>query len=391
MSKPLTVAWFTYFPVEWLENLPAELATLPRMHPATWQRVLLSEFQKDPGLRIHVVVLRKHFPRTLSFEQGNATFHCIKVPGGLRAPSLFWLDTWSVSRVLRRIQPDMVHAWGTENGAATVAARLRYPSLVTLQGLMTWMEELGVANSYQRFAARFERRSLRRLRHVTAESSFSVRHLRDRYPNLRVQQIEHAPQRMFHEAARHPSLNPVRLLSISTLGHAKGTDVLLEALDPMCDELNFELVLVGGAPAEVLEGYRRRFSPRLWSRLKFLNHLTSAQVLEEMSKAAVMIYPTRADNSPNAVKESIAAGLPVVASEVGGIVDYVHPDRNGFLFPVGSVDGCRDAIRRWAVHPGLGRGVVDAATLARGRDYLSPETMGRRFREAYREVVADRF
>lgn len=389
-TSPLKVAWFSYFPIEWLDGLPPELQALPRMHPATWQRVLIAELQKDPSLDLHVLVLRKQFPRTLSFQQGNTTFHCLKVPGGFRAPSLFWLDTWSVSRALRRIQPDLVHAWGTENGAALIAARLRYPALVTMQGIMGWMKELGVANSYQRFAARLEPGSLRRATDVSAESSFAIGYLRERYPHLRLRHIEHAPAWGFHQMTREPELSPLRLISISTLGHAKGTDVLLQALEPLCSQLKFRLMLIGGAPPEVLDIYRQQTSPELWSRIEFKNHLTSAEIAAELSRAALMIYPTRADNSPNAVKEAVVTGLPVVASEIGGIVDYVVPGENGFLFPSGDVAACRQAIEKALAHPTLSKGVIDEAVLARSRDQLSPATMARKFREAYADLASRR-
>lgn len=252
-----------------------------------------------------------------------------------------------------------------------------------MQGLMNWMMELGVANSYQRFAARLERWSLRRLRHVSAESSFALQYLRERYPQLQLRQIEHAPNWGFHRLVRQPSVAPRRFLSISTLGHAKGTDVLLHALDSLRKDLEFELVLVGGAPSEVLEGYRQAVSPELWSRLTFKNHLTSEQIAAELSQAALLIYPSRADNSPNAVKEAVVAGVPVAASAVGGIVDYVVPGENGFLFPVGDVAACAEAIRKACAHPLMSRGEVEPGTLARVRDYLSPATMGRKFMEAY--------
>src|ERR1051325_10954660 len=120
-KNPLTVAWFSFFPLEWLSDMPEPVQRLPRQHAASWQRVLLAEFEKNPELRMHVVVLRKYFERDLTFERNGVTFHLVKTPGGLRAPSLFWLDTVLIRRVLRAVKPDVVHAWGTEQGAALVA------------------------------------------------------------------------------------------------------------------------------------------------------------------------------------------------------------------------------------------------------------------------------
>jgi len=43
----------------------------------------------------------------------------------MRAATLHWVDTLLIRRALRQIQPDLVHAWGNERGAALVATRLK--------------------------------------------------------------------------------------------------------------------------------------------------------------------------------------------------------------------------------------------------------------------------
>ena len=96
-----------------------------------------------------------------------------------------------------------------------------------------------------------------------------------------------------------------------------------------------------------------------------------------------MLLPTRADVSPNAVKEALVAGVPVVASDVGGIPDYVRPGENGILFPPDNLEEFVRAIREAVRHPLFGRGQVEPASLARCRDYLSPARMGENFLAAY--------
>ena len=118
IAAAMTVAWISDFPIEWLSNLPPELSRLPKQHPATWQMVLLSELEKNPKVHIHVIVLRKQIEKDIRFERNGVFFHVLKIPGGLRAPTLFWLDTILIRRELKKIKPDLVHAWGTERGAA---------------------------------------------------------------------------------------------------------------------------------------------------------------------------------------------------------------------------------------------------------------------------------
>jgi len=389
-SKPLTVAWFSYFPVEWLPDAPEEVRCLPRIHPASWQRVLLGELEKNPAVKLHVIVLRKQFARDLTFERNGVTFHLIKTPGGWRAPTLFWLDTFLLHRKLAEIKPDVVHAWGAEQGAALVAARLKYPFVATVQGLLTWYEQVTPVNRYLKFAAWLERRSFPRAPVVTTESAFAVDFLKRRWPQMNVRQVEHAPDWIFHRLERKPQTSPRRFLFVGVLSQLKGSDLLLLALDKLRNEFAFELVVVGQGDADFMAALRRQTSAELWARMQFRRDLTPAEVAEEMARATLMIFPTRADTSPNSVKEAVVAGLPVVASAVGGIPDYVRPGRNGILFPSGDLEACVKAIRAAGEHPLFGRSEVEAAALNEMRTYLSPRRMGESFLEIYQSLRCPR-
>jgi len=382
-ARPLTVAWFSYFPVEWLSEVPAEVTQLPRQHAASWQRVLLTEFEKNPALRLHVVVLRKQFERNLTFERKGVTFYLVKTPGGLRAPSLFWLDTVLIRRVLRKVQPDVVHAWGTEQGAALVAERLGYPRVTTIQGLISWYAKVTPPTWHDRLAGALENHALRRVPLVTTEARFSVQYLRHRFPRLQVEQVEHAPDPAFHAVVRRPQTAPVRFIFVGAFDHRKGGDVMLQALDQLMGEIDFELLVVGKPRGTLLQSLQASVSPEFWRRLLFKEHLTHVEVAQELSTATMLLCASRADVSPNSVKEAAVAGVPVIATAVGGIPDYVFPGLNGVLCAPGSAGEFKDAIRLACRHPQFRRGEVDAATLTQVRAYLSPQLMATRFLEMY--------
>ncbi|MGH7989236.1 MAG: glycosyltransferase, partial [Limisphaerales bacterium] len=313
-----TVAWISYFPVEWLSDAPENVRRLPRMHPASWQRVLLAELENIPGLHLHILVLRKQFERNSVFERNGVTFHLIKTPGGLRAPSFFWVDTILIRRALNKIKPDVVHAWGTEQGAALVANRLGLPRVVTVQGLMTWYSQIVPPHWHDRLAGVWERYSLPRAPLITTESNFSVQWLRQHFPKARVEQIEHAPDPMFHQIQRQPQAKPFRFIFVGALDKRKGGELLVPALDQLRNEISFELVAIGKPQPEIVASLRSRVAPELWQRIIFKENLTPPQVAQELSAATMMIFPTLADVSPNAVKEAVVAGVPVVGSAVGG-------------------------------------------------------------------------
>ncbi|HRT55378.1 MAG TPA: glycosyltransferase family 4 protein [Candidatus Paceibacterota bacterium] len=387
-TRPLTVAWCSYFPVEWLPDAPEVIRRLPRRHPASWLQAGVEEFKQRDNLKLHVIELRKGLREDVTFDSGRVTFHCLKVPGGLRAPTLFWLDTFLIRRRLKQVRPDAIHAWGSEKGAALVASRLAYPYLVSLQGLMQYFSELLDLKTYERAAAWFERVSLRRARVASGESTFVVNWLRRHYPHLEVHHVEHTPTWTFYGVKREPETRPIQFLFIGSIGYRKGTDLLLLALDRLRKELDFRLTLIGfSADAEFLDRLKSQTSAELWDRVNLLRTAPTSQVLEHMGRATMVLFPTRADTGPVAVKEAVIAGVPVIGSAMGGIPDYVAPGKNGLIFPPGDLEGFTNAIRQACAHPLFSRGQVDPAALADVRERLSPRRMADGFLQIYQRLA----
>ena len=304
----------------------------------------------------------------------------------MRTLSLFWWETFLIRRCLKGIQPELVHAWGTERGAALVASRLGFPYLVTMQGLMQWYAERATLSRFQQLESWLEPTSLRRASVVTTESTFAVRWLREHYPHLEVLQAEHAPNWVFHRLERRPQTKPLDFLYVSVLSFIKGTDLLLRGLDQLRNELDFRLTIVGAPSPEFVARMKAVTSAALWERITFRHNLAQAEVAQEVARATMVLFPTRVDTSPNSVKEAVVAGAPVVASAIGGIVDYVVPGRNGLTFPAGDLAAFVQAVRTAVTHPLFGQGKVENETRDRMREYLSPRIMRERFLSAYQRV-----
>lgn len=390
MSESLTIAWINDFPVEWLPVVPPELRDSPRRHPATWAMVLLSELQKNPALKVHVIVLRHRIERGFTFEQNGTVFHVLKAPPWARLGTVFGLDTLLIGRACKRIRPDLVHAWGMEKGAGLIAHWLGYPYVLTIQGLYSWYRQKTRLSRYDRFIERLDRFALPRAPLVTTESAFAVRFLQERHPHLAVQQAEHAPNQAFFRVRRQPQIDPPHFISVGGLDHRKGTDVLFAGLNELARKRPLRLTVITGPNPAYIENLRQQVTPGFWEHVQFKHHLLPNAVADELGSPTMLLLPTRADTSPNAVKEAAVAGLPVVASEIGGIPDYITPEKNGLLCPPGDLKGFVQAVERALEHPQFGRGEVDGPTLEKVRRYLSPERMAENFLGAYRRVLETR-
>jgi glycosyltransferase involved in cell wall biosynthesis len=388
LARPLKVAWFSHFPIEWLPDLPPELRGIPPMHPATWQRVLWEEFANWPNLELHMIALRGAFPRSHTFARGNTTFHCIRTPPGSRSSTLYWMDTLLVRRQLSKIQPDVAHAWGSEYGSAAIAGRLPYPALVTMQGILSWYGSVFPLNRHMKLSRWLEDRSLRNAGVVTCESSFGKNYLAQRHPHLKLLQVEHAPHPRFAAIQRKPQLAPKRILCVGSFLHWKGADIVLKALDRL-NHLDFELIWIGAKSQEFEKHLRAQTSGQIWKRVQFKHDLSPEEVANELARATLLLHASRADNSPNSVKEAVVAGVPVVATNTGGIPDYVIAGENGLLFESGDVEGCAAKVAQAMSDSSFSHGLVQAGTLQKTRAYLSSRTMADKFFAAYQVALRE--
>src|SRR5204863_326431 len=110
-------------------------------------------------------------------------------------------------------------------------------------------------------------------------------------------------------------------------GHATVIDSAVEVLRRFPDAL-FEIVGRGSEHDRLVAYARACGVSRAFS---FLGHRDD--VATRLGDADIFVMPSYSEAFPNALLEAMAAGLPVVASAVGGIPEMIDDARTGFLIP----------------------------------------------------------
>jgi len=163
---------------------------------------------------------------------------------------------------------------------------------------------------------------------------------------------------------------PPRILYAGQLYPWKGVDVLVDA---MAEVPEARLAIVGGLPGEPdLERIRARVAERgLRERTELLGTIPQVQVAAELARAAVVVVPplrsvmTERHMSPIKALEGMAAGRPVVASDLASCRELLTHERTALLVPPGEPAPLAGAIRRLLVDrelaERLARGAWDAA------------------------------
>ncbi len=146
-----------------------------------------------------------------------------------------------------------------------------------------------------------------------------------------------------------PSRTPPRLVSVARFGSQKDHPTLFRALAEL-RHLPWELDLVGEGP---LMGQMQELAASLGiaDRLRFLGQRMDVDQLLQAAQISLLV--TNWEGFPLSILEAMRAGLPVVASAVGGVGESVQDGETGYLVARGSVDQVRDRLEQLLVDPNL--------------------------------------
>lgn len=182
-----------------------------------------------------------------------------------------------------------------------------------------------------------------------------------------------------------PSDAFVIMFSVSGNSHdtRKGLDVMIEAL---CDDTMPPVFLLPTGITNINDQLDRRLTPFPGLPAR---HLTETDALRDYYTAAdVVWHPSRADNAPLTLLESMACGTPVIAANVGGVKDIIQSGHNGILIESGDsralVQATRDLMENVEFREFLAEQLnsVDQ-TISRWEQFLTSHV------ELYKELLED--
>jgi glycosyltransferase involved in cell wall biosynthesis len=142
-------------------------------------------------------------------------------------------------------------------------------------------------------------------------------------------------------AARAETTGPPRIVSIGRLAYPKDFVTLLAALARV--DADYRVSLVGDGPdaAEVAATVEAR---GLSDRVELVG--AQGTVTELLARSDVFVLSSRSEGFPVSILEAMAAGLPVVATDVGGVAEAVVDAETGILVPAADQQALAAALER---------------------------------------------
>jgi glycosyltransferase involved in cell wall biosynthesis len=288
-------------------------------------------------------------------------------------------------RLIRKLKPDVLHGHGAKAGAFI---RLKGRSSKTIRVYTPHGGSLHYPLNTLKGAiySRLERALMNRTDLFLFESAFA----RDTY-----QRTIGKPAglvRCVFNGVTADEFDPIAIADDATdivyvgeFRHIKGADILIDAVARLrADGKPVTLTLAGdGEELDALKAQIARLG--LTDVVRFIGHVKARY---GFSKGRVLVVPSRGDSMPYVVIEAAAAGIPMVAANVGGIPEIFGAHTEA-LFAPNIVGAMADAIETALDDP---EGALERARSLRERIFLhfSQKAMVEGIMAGYRDAFANR-
>ncbi|MBU6462425.1 MAG: glycosyltransferase family 4 protein [Bradyrhizobium sp.] len=290
-----------------------------------------------------------------------------------------------MARLIRRLKPDVLHGHGAKAGAFVrlKSASKRIVRVYTPHGGSLHYPPNTMMGA---FYSRLERALMNRTDLFLFESAFA----RDTY-----QRIIGTPKglvRCVFNGVTAAEFDPIAkaqdatdVVYVGEFRHIKGADLLVDAIARLrSDRRPVTLTLAGdGEETEAIKAQIQRLG--LGEIVRFIGHVKARY---GFSKGSLLVVPSRGDSMPYVVIEAAAAGIPMVAANVGGIPEIFGPYTDA-LFAPSMASAMADAIKIALDDPA---GALMRAKALRERIFLhfSQKAMVEGVLAGYRDAFANR-
>ncbi|MBI1262475.1 MAG: glycosyltransferase [Rhizobiales bacterium] len=291
-------------------------------------------------------------------------------------------DLWTMGQInglVTNMSPDVVHGHGAKGGAYArlLPRRKHYARFYTPHGGSLHYSPRSLQG---RVYLAMERHLLRRTDGLLFESEFGRKTFEEKVAPVNVSHtVVHNGVTLSEFNIVEPFHDAADLVFIGELRTLKGVGTLIEAISGMGRSLS--LRIVGSGPdREAFEAMAAKVPDHI--RISFLGPMPARRAF---ALGRMVVMPSYAESLPYVALEAIAAGLPLIATNVGGVSEIFGPDSTSLIAPGNAY------ILRGAILRALADVAQTKARAVRQREYVrrhfSVKDMVQGINRFYRQVI----
>jgi len=276
-----------------------------------------------------------------------------------------------VARIEQIVQPDLVHAWGTEGAWISIHAKgyLKSPVLADMQGLvyviadyfyggltfseilqsirlkeiiMPWRTLFWKKRIFEK-RGQYEVNNIKSLSNISCQSEWVKRQLSVIHPNASYHSTKIILRKPFYSATPwqyRKSSSPVVFSLCSAATSFKGIHVLLKAIGLLKKKYpSIHLQLAGSIDVgnRLQDGYSvflRKLIKKndIYDNVQYLGHLNAEQIISHMQNCNVCVVPSFIESYCMVLAEAMIIGVPSVVSYTGAMPDLATHNKSALFY-----------------------------------------------------------
>ena len=246
-------------------------------------------------------------------------------------------------KILKKISPEIIHSWTVhDNVYAALIGRILNVKL-TMGSIRGSLE----GTSFSKLPKIFKWSSLHLVDIITTNTK-SLRHeiINNCVPRKRIRLIRNGIEpKKINQHKIFSTFAPI-ICTIGNLRINKNHECFIHIIHKIRVEIPNVRGWIIGQPVND-EPFHEHHLKKVIKKLKIEDSIEllgyHPQPQEMLEKASVFILPSMSEGSPNVILEAMSVGVPVVASNVGGIPEIINSGKNGYMFDFDDFNGFSDA------------------------------------------------
>jgi len=318
---------------------PVALIDNRNTQPATWVMTLAKALAIN-NVNLTIVNYNSKIKKdVVEIEYENIKIVYIKTPKlKLDFITFFQLRIYKVKKYIQKIAYDfdILHIHGTEHQYEAMSIGLKIPKVISIQGVMHKYVKFIPASRYKQFlewrlSAFYETKYFKKNYCYSCRTHWDSAIIRSSNPQAKIYMIwEMIREEFFYD---HFSSKKENILFVGGKNPVKGLKELLFAYDNSLQSHGLKLIVLGVCSIKDVQSIINEEGLKSIDikNIDCRGMQDARGMIKAYEESYCLVHPTYIDNSPNSVCEAQLAGLPVIATDVGGVSSLIENLQTGLL------------------------------------------------------------
>ncbi len=289
---------------------------------------------------------------------------------------------------------DLLHIHGSEHQYEVMAVDLKVPKMISIQGIISEVIKVAPFTDFKKYIAWklssfYEKKYLPQYKYFSCRTHWDSNYIKSINPKAKVYNIWEMIRKDFFKD--HFSNKKKNILFVGGKNSIKGLMELLQAYDSSLQAKGLKLIILGRCTIKDIEEIIQKQNLSTIN----INNIDCRGlqndvlgIIKAYDESFCLVHPSYIDNSPNSVCEAQISGLPVIATNVGGVASLIKDEETGLLIGRDSNDIVL-AVERLLEDDKLRKKLSEKSRLI-ARDRHDPDIILNETLNMYSDIVNDK-